>query len=63
MAKAKRQRRSSFRTMDGGSDVLSRLDAIEALEAAEEKARIDSVPDSSTAAPPEPEAAQEPIPQ
>lgn len=45
MAKAKRERRSSFRTMQGGDDVLSKLDAIEALEAAEERARADQVPD------------------
>ena len=40
MAKAKRERRSSFRTMDGGDDVLSRLEAIEALEAAEESSQV-----------------------
>lgn len=39
MAKAKRERRSSFRTMDSGDDVVSRLAALEALEAAEERAR------------------------
>ena len=44
MAKAKRERRSSFRTMDGGDDVLSRLDAIAALEAAEEQARSEAAP-------------------
>ena len=33
MAKAKRERRSSFRTMQSGDDVLSKLDAIEALAA------------------------------
>ena len=44
MAKAKRERRSSFRTMDSGDDVLSRLDAIAALEAAEEQARADTAP-------------------
>ena len=44
MAKAKRERRSSFRTMDGGDDVLSRLDAIAALEAAEEQARAETAP-------------------
>jgi hypothetical protein len=44
MAKAKRERRSSFRTMQGGDDVLSKLDAIEALEAAEERARADAHP-------------------
>lgn len=44
MAKAKRERRSSFRTMDSGDDVLSRLDAIAALEAAEEEARADAAP-------------------
>jgi len=47
MAKAKRERRSSFRTMDGGDDVLSRLDAIEALEAAEERARLEALPDEA----------------
>ncbi len=47
MAKAKRARRSSFRTMDGG-DVLSRLDAIAALEAAEEEARGDQAVDEGT---------------
>lgn len=57
MAKAKRERRSSFRTMDGGGDVLSRLDAIEALEAAEEKVRVDAEPVPSDAAPAEPEDA------
>ncbi len=57
MAKAKRERRSSFRTMDGGDDVLSRLDAIEALEAAEEKVRVDTEPATSDAAPAEPEDA------
>lgn len=46
MAKAKRARRSSFRTMDGGDDVLSRLDAIAALEAVEEEARGDASPDA-----------------
>lgn len=45
MAKAKRERRSSFRTMQSGDDVLSRLDAIEALEAAEEQARAAALPD------------------
>ena len=44
MAKAKRERRSSFRTMDSGDDVLSRLDAIAALEAAEEQARGEAAP-------------------
>ena len=44
MAKAKRERRSSFRTMDSGDDVLSRLDAIAALEAAEEQARGETAP-------------------
>lgn len=44
MAKAKRERRSSFRTMESGDDVLSRLDAIEALEAAEERARLEALP-------------------
>ena len=44
MAKAKRERRSSFRTMDSGDDVLSRLDAIAALEAAEEQARGEAPP-------------------
>jgi hypothetical protein len=44
MAKAKRERRSSFRTMDSGDDVLSRLDAIAALEAAEEQARSEAAP-------------------
>ncbi len=54
MAKAKRARRSSFRTMDGGDDVLSRLDAIAALEAVEEEARGDASPDGadSPASPP-----------
>lgn len=50
MAKAKRERRSSFRTMQGGDDVLSKLDAIEALEAAEERARADAHPDEAAAA-------------
>ena len=45
MAKAKRERRSSFRTMQSGDDVLSRLDAIEALEAAEEQGRAEAVPE------------------
>lgn len=46
MAKAKRARRSSFRTMQSGDDVLTRLDAIEALEAAEEKkAQVDVLPE------------------
>lgn len=49
MAKAKRARRSSFRTMDGGDDVLSRLDAIAALEAVEEEARGDASPDAADA--------------
>ena len=53
MAKAKRERRSSFRTMQGGDDVLSRLDAIEALEAAEEQARVDAVPDEAGAEEPD----------
>ncbi len=48
MAKAKRARRSSFRTMDGGDDVLSRLDAIAAIEAAEEEARGDQAVDEGT---------------
>jgi hypothetical protein len=52
MAKAKRERRSSFRTMDSGDDVLSRLDAIAALEAAEEQARGEAAPtDDADAAP------------
>ena len=46
MAKAKRARRSSFRTMQSGDDVLSRLDAIEALEAAEEQARAEALPEA-----------------
>jgi hypothetical protein len=46
MAKAKRERRSSFRTMQSGDDVLSRLDAIEALEAAEEQGRAEAVPEA-----------------
>jgi len=49
MAKAKRARRSSFRTMDGGDDVLSRLDAIAALEAVEEEARGDASSDVADA--------------
>ncbi len=49
MAKAKRERRSSFRTMQGGDDVLSRLDAIEALEAVEESTRADGLPDEADA--------------
>lgn len=49
MAKAKRERRSSFRTMQGGDDVLSKLDAIEALEAAEERARAEAHPDEASA--------------
>ena len=49
MAKDKRARRSSFRTMDGGDDVLSRLDAIAALEAVEEEARGDASPDVADA--------------
>ena len=54
MAKAKRARRSSFRTRDGGDDVLSRLDAIAALEAVEEEARGDASPEAADvpAAPP-----------
>ena len=44
MAKAKKERRSSFRTMQGGDDVLSRLDALAAIEEAEEKARADAPP-------------------
>jgi hypothetical protein len=44
MAKAKKDRRSSFRTMQGGDDVLSRLDALAAIEEAEEKARADALP-------------------
>lgn len=55
MAKAKRERRSSFRTMDGGDDVLSRLDAIEALEAAEERARTEALPDEADQADAAPE--------
>lgn len=55
MAKAKRERRSSFRTMEGGDDVLSRLDAIEALEAAEERARIEALPDDADTADAAPE--------
>ena len=47
MAKAKRERRSSFRTMQSGDDVLSKLDAIEALEAAEERARAEAHPDEA----------------
>ncbi len=47
MAKAKRERRSSFRTMEGGDDVLSRLDAIEALEKAEERARAEVPADAA----------------
>lgn len=46
MAKAKKERRSSFRTMDSGDDVLSRLSAIEALEAAEERARAEALPEA-----------------
>jgi hypothetical protein len=53
MAKAKRERRSSFRTMDSGDDVLSRLDAIAALEAAEEQARGDAAPADEADATPE----------
>lgn len=53
MAKAKRERRSSFRTMDSGDDVLSRLDAIAALEAAEEQARGDAAPADEPAPAPE----------
>jgi len=49
MAKAKRERRSSFRTMQSGDDVLSRLDAIEALEAAEERARAEAHPEQAAA--------------
>lgn len=55
MAKAKRERRSSFRTMESGDDVLSRLDAIEALEAAEERARIEALPDEADPADAAPE--------
>jgi len=55
MAKAKRERRSSFRTMDSGDDVLSRLDAIAALEAAEEQARGEAA--SADDAEPTPEVA------
>jgi len=55
MAKAKRERRSSIRTMDGGDDVLSRLDAIEALEADEERARADALPDEAGAGERKPE--------
>jgi hypothetical protein len=57
MAKAKRERRSSFRTMDSGDDVLSRLDAIAALEAAEEQARGEAAP--ADAADPAPEASSD----
>lgn len=46
MAKAKKERRSSFRTMEGGDDVLSRLDALAAIEEAEEKARATALPDA-----------------
>jgi len=46
MAKAKKERRSSFRTMQGGDDVLSRLDALAAIEEAEEKARAESAPEN-----------------
>jgi len=46
MAKAKKERRSSFRTMQGGDDVLSRLDALAAIEEAEEKARAEAVPEN-----------------
>ncbi len=46
MAKAKKERRSSFRTMEGGDDVLSRLDALAAIEEAEEKARAAALPDA-----------------
>jgi len=46
MAKAKKERRSSFRTMQGGDDVLSRLDALAAIEEAEEKARAEAVPEA-----------------
>jgi hypothetical protein len=41
--------------MDGGDDVLSRLDAIEALEAAEERARADALPDEAGAGERKPE--------
>lgn len=58
MAKAKRARRSSFRTMDGGDDVLSRLDAITALEAVEEETRGDQTVDEGTT-----EIAPEPAPR
>ena len=57
MAKAKRERRSSFRTMDSGDDVLSRLDAIAALEAAEEQARGEAV--SADEAEPAPEVSSD----
>ena len=57
MAKAKRERRSSFRTMDSGDDVLSRLDAIAALEAAEDQARGEAAP--ADAADPAPEASSD----
>ena len=46
MAKAKKERRSSFRTMQGGDDVLSRLDALAAIEQAEEKARAEALPEA-----------------
>ena len=46
MAKAKKERRSSFRTMQGGDDVLSRLDALAAIEEVEEKARAEAVPEA-----------------
>ena len=36
-----------FRTMDGGDDVLSRLEAIEALEKAEERARAEALPEAA----------------
>ena len=59
MAKAKRERRSSFRTMDSGDDVLSRLDAIAALEAAEEQARSEALPEDGDAPQPSPGAASD----
>lgn len=59
MAKAKRARRSSFRTMDGDDDVLSRLDAIAALEAVEEQARGDVSPGDADAPASAPEGTED----
>ncbi len=52
MAKAKRQRRSSIRTMGADSSALEALEALESLERAERSApSAESDPDDRAAAP------------